>query len=73
MVNIRKCLINVVTGNKPKMLTGLSQKALWRVEAILEALSWTLDATGEWSGPNPSLLSRQNTVSPISSVRGRQP
>jgi hypothetical protein len=46
MVNIRKCLINVVTGNKPKMLSGLSQKAPWRVEAILEALSWTFNATG---------------------------
>jgi hypothetical protein len=47
MVNIGECLINVVTGNKPKMLTGLSQKAPWRVEAILEALSWTPNATGE--------------------------
>jgi len=27
--------------------TGLSQKAPWRVEAVLEALSWTFNATGE--------------------------
>ena len=57
MVNICECLINVVTGNKPKMLTGLSQKAAWRVEAILRALSWTENVTGGESGPNLLLLS----------------
>jgi hypothetical protein len=46
MVNTGERLINVVTGNKPKMLTGLSQKAPWRAEAILRALSWTSNATG---------------------------
>ena len=46
MVNTCQCLINVVTRNKPKMLTGLSQKAPWRAEAFLMALSWTPNATG---------------------------
>ncbi len=47
MVNTSKCSINVVTQNKPKMLTGLSQKALWREEAFCTAPSWTPNATGE--------------------------
>jgi len=47
MVNLCERLLNVVTHNKPKMLTGLSQKALWRGEARPTALSWTPNATGE--------------------------
>jgi len=46
MVNTGERLLNVVTRNKPKMLRGLSQKAPWRAEAFLMALSWTPNATG---------------------------
>jgi hypothetical protein len=53
MVNPGERSINVVTSSKLKMLTSLSQKALWRAEAIVPALSWTHNATGEQSGPNP--------------------
>ena len=35
MVSICKRSINVVTTYKPKMLTGLSQKALWWVQGLL--------------------------------------
>ena len=46
MVNRCELLINVVMSNKPKMLTGLSQKALERVQGLENILSWTPHATG---------------------------
>ena len=39
--------------NKLKMLRSLSQKALWRVGGLISPPSWTLNATGKESGPNP--------------------
>ena len=55
MVLVNRCerLINVVKWNKPKMLSGLSQKALWREGGITSPPSWTPNATGEESGPHP--------------------
>jgi hypothetical protein len=53
MVSICERSINVVRKNEPKMLTGLSQKALWRVQELGSLLPWTTNATGEKSGPNP--------------------
>ncbi len=44
--------------NKLKMLTSLSQKALWRVGGLISPPSWTPKATGEESGPNPFGYSR---------------
>jgi hypothetical protein len=44
--------------NKLKMLTSLSQKALWRVGGLVTPPSWTLNATGKESGPNPPGYSR---------------
>jgi hypothetical protein len=46
MVSRCERLINVVKKNKPKMLRGLSQKALWRVKGLNHPLSWAKDATG---------------------------
>ncbi len=57
----------VVTSNKLKMLTSLSQKALWREGGKMPSPSWTLNATGKQSGPNPHQLLVQNMVSPFSS------
>ena len=48
MVNTCELSINVVKGNKPKMLTGLSQKGhCSRVQGLSTSLSWTHKATGE--------------------------
>ena len=48
MVNICERSINVVKGDKPKMLTGLSQKGhCSRVQGLSTSLSWTRHATGE--------------------------
>jgi len=49
MVSTCERLINVVKWNKPKMLSGLSQKA----GGITSPPSWTCNATGEESEPNP--------------------
>jgi hypothetical protein len=46
MVNTCELLINVVTSSKPKMLRGLGQTALERVQGLAFTLSWTLHATG---------------------------
>jgi len=39
MVNQSESLINVVTGNKPKRLTGLGQKASDQVQVLLTHLA----------------------------------
>ncbi len=53
MVNTCELSINVVMSNKPKMLTGLSQKALERVQGLDNILSWTPNAPGGQRAPNP--------------------
>ena len=54
MVNLGERLINVVTYDKPKMLTGLSQKGMWWVPGFTSTRSWTRNTTGGKSGPHPS-------------------
>jgi hypothetical protein len=53
MVNICERSINVVIGNEPKMLHGSHQNGTWRVQGLAFTLSWTHNATGGESGPNP--------------------
>jgi hypothetical protein len=67
MVNTRELSINVVMSNKPKMLIGLSQKALERVQGLDNTLSWTANAPGGERAPNPSLSTLWNVVSPYRS------
>src|SRR4029453_16727833 len=55
--------------NKPKMLIGLGQKALWRVQGLAITLSWTPNATGGQREPHPSLSILRNVVSPYRSSR----
>ncbi len=64
MVSICELSINVVMSNKPKMLTGLSQKALERVQSLDNTLSWTANAPGGQRAPNLSLSTLRNVVSP---------
>jgi hypothetical protein len=73
MVNTRELSINVVMSNKPKMLRGLSQKALERVQGLDNILSWTRHAPGGERAPNPSLSILWNVVSPYRSfLKGRK-
>ena len=67
MVNTCELSINVVMSDKPKMLRGLSQKALERVQGLDNILSWTPNATGGQRAPNPSLSTLWNVVSPYCS------
>jgi len=69
MVNTGELLLNVVRRNKPKMLRGLGQKALERVQGLAITLSWTHNATGGQRAPNPSLSILWNVVSPYRSSR----
>ena len=69
MVNTCELSINVVTTGKPKMLTGLSQKAPEWVQGLRHTLSWTANATGEQRAPHPSLSTLWNVVSPYRSFR----
>ena len=73
MVNTCELSINVVMSDKPKMLLGLSQKALERVQSLDNTLSWTANAPGGQRAPNPSVSTLRNVVSPYcSSTRGRE-
>src|SRR5215467_5720107 len=73
MVNRGERLINVVRVNKPKMLTGLSQKALRWVEELPFLLSWTHKRRRRRERTCPIRLSLRNMVSPSFSHMGRQP
>jgi len=64
MTNASELLLNIVTNNKPKMLTGLEPKgmrsvALFRIESHTDIMT-----AGEKAGSNPSRYSKRNTVSP---------
>ena len=72
MVNTCELSINVVMSDKPKMLTGLSQKALERVQSLDNTLSWTSNATGGERAPNPFVSILRNVVSPYRSCKGRE-
>jgi len=63
MTNIGEPLINIVTANKLKVLTSLSQKAR---SGLLPSKVGHTDtiATGGQAGSNPSVLTMRNVVSP---------
>jgi len=54
MANQSELPINVVNNDKPKMLRGLSQKALWTGMRAKSSLIADNTATGEKAEPNPS-------------------
>jgi hypothetical protein len=64
MVNPCELLINVVTAGKPKMLRGLGQKALERVQGLAFTLSWTPHAPGGERAPHSFVSTLWNVVSP---------
>jgi hypothetical protein len=73
MVNTCEFSINVVMSNKPKMLTGLSQKALERVQSLDNTLSWTFNAPGGQRAPHPFVSTLWNVVSSYRSfLKGRK-
>src|ERR1044072_3408960 len=63
MVNTCELSINVVMSTKPKMLPGLSQKALERVQGLDNTLSWTSNAPGGERAPHLSVSTLWNVVS----------
>ena len=69
MVNTCELSLNVVRSTKPKMLTGLSQKALEWVQGLDNTLSWTRNAPGGERAPNPFGSTLRNVVSPYRSCR----
>ena len=69
IVNRCELSINVVMSTKPKMLPGLRQKALERVQGLDNTLSWTRNAPGGERAPHPSLSTLRNVVSPYHSCR----
>ena len=66
-VNTRELSINVVMSTKPKMLRGLSQQALERVQGLDNILSWTPNAPGGERAPTPFGSTLRNVVSPYCS------
>src|SRR2546428_13014816 len=64
MVNTCEPSLNVVMSTKPKILIGLSQKALEWVQGLDNTLSWTRNAPGGERAPNPSMSTLRNVVSP---------
>ena len=56
MVNTCEPLINVVKNDKPKMLTGLNQKACGRELEFTLLLFADSKATGEQAEPNPFVV-----------------
>lgn len=53
MVNSRESLVNIVIGDKLKMLSSLSQKARGTVRRFLSPSPQTQDATGGKARLNP--------------------
>ena len=68
-MNTCELSLNVVMSTKPKMLTGLSQKALEWVQGLDNTLSWTRNAPGGERAPNPFGSTLRNVVSPYRSCR----
>src|SRR5215471_21544411 len=69
MVNTWELSRNVVMSTKPKMLTGLRQKALEWVQGLEHTLSWTPNAPGGERAPHPFGATLRNVVSPYRSWR----
>ena len=64
MVHTCERSIHVVMSDKPKMLLGLSQKALEQVQRLDNTLSWTHNAPGGQRAPHPSVSTLRNVGSP---------
>ena len=52
MVNESELLINAVNGNKPKMLTGLSQNGKWTSSTVTSSVDEDISSTGKKAAPN---------------------
>ena len=68
-MNTCELSLNVVMSTKPKMLTGLSQKALEWVQGLDNTLSWTPNAPGGERAPHPFGSTLRHVVSPYRSCR----
>jgi hypothetical protein len=68
--NTREPLINVVTVDKPKVLTGLDQKVRGRCRGFCTLLPQT-DGHRRTGGAHPTVVLVRNVVSPLLSLTGR--
>jgi hypothetical protein len=57
------------SANKPKVLTGLSQKATWWARGLNFPPSWTFNTTGGKGEPNPFIVSRTEHGKPVALPR----
>ena len=71
MVSVSKLLLNVVMRNKPKALTGLSQKARGRVWELSPSPIADRMATGEQAGPTSFMVQERNVETPSFSRKGK--
>jgi hypothetical protein len=74
MVNVSELLINAVKNDKPKTLTGLSQRGnvVGQPSGVLGCAD--IKTTGGEAEPNPLLLLMWNAVSPyLQPVRASRP
>ena len=72
LVNPGEPLINVVRSSKPKMLTGLSQKAHGPVGGLSHSPSQTAAPSAKRRDLNHPSVRTRNVVSPSSSPTGRR-
>ena len=73
MVNLCESLINVVTQNKPKMLTGLDQKVNGQDQMFFAQLA-QLSHHRQIGGTYPMPVFKRNEVSPYPSCyQGNEP
>jgi hypothetical protein len=64
MTHTCELLINIVTINEPKMLTGSGQNGTWSVNPLYDWDYADKTTTGGKAGSNPSLSFKWNRVSP---------
>ena len=73
MANICESAIKVVTENKPKRLTGLSQKALRVGMSSLTCVIVDLSPFGRQQAPNPTDSWKRNLETPYISLEESEP
>jgi hypothetical protein len=71
MVNLGKVLIKAVTGNKPKMLSGLNQKVRGQVQGPGGSPAADVAPPADKHDLTPGSIEKMNEVTPLSPREGR--
>ena len=72
-VNPGEVLIKVVTGNKPKMLSGLNQKGTWSGTGASSSPVADVAPPADKHDLSPGSIEKVNEVTPLSPREGRLP